>query len=380
MKKIVILYSKTGGGHLSDAKALSESIKKFCPGCQVELVDPLPEIFSILYAKLNSDYQKLWGWSWHFTNHRSLKRIFGLLNKYQVKRIIKSVVEAHNPDLLISNHPLLVAALDEINNIPTIVHVIDPFTPHSLWFSSKKSFYLCTTPECKNIALKHKINKDKIYNTGWLIKKSEPVDKRGLIKALGLEKNKFTIFIGGAGQGGGKIYQLLKALTYEKQILDKGQIILNVGLNPNLIAKVTPLVSRFQRNILFLPYVRNIENFIQISDLVIGKAGPNFMFENLKNKSLFMAIGCLPGQEEGNIDFLKKYKVGIVETSISKAVNITRKIIDGKINGKKIINNIKRVEMYYKDADQKTGVIISQLLNQPVFQKRDIQALPRRRH
>ena len=68
------------------------------------------------------------------------------------------------------------------------------------------------------------------------------------------------------------------------------------------------------QNCIVLPYIRNLPDILSASDLVIGKAGPNFMFECFALTKPLMAICSYPGQEEGNLEFITSHNLGWVET------------------------------------------------------------------
>ena len=74
-------------------------------------------------------------------------------------------------------------------------------------------------------------------------------------------------------------------------------------------------------------YTENTHEYLQASDLVIGKAGPNLLFESVATHTPFLAISHIWGQEDGNLEIIKKYKLGFVEENPVKAINLTRKII-----------------------------------------------------
>jgi UDP-N-acetylglucosamine:LPS N-acetylglucosamine transferase len=47
---------------------------------------------------------------------------------------------------------------------------------------------------------------------------------------------------------------------------------------------------------------------LSASDIVFGKAGPNFLFNVVACKKPFVAITHVGGQEDGNLDIIRKKK------------------------------------------------------------------------
>ena len=106
----------------------------------------------------------------------------------------------------------------------------------------------------------------------------------------------------------------------------------------------------------------NIAPLVHASDLVVGKAGPNIMFESFMAKKPFLATYHIKGQENGNIDYLKSAELGFVEENPPK----TARLIELILSNKKILNytksGISNVYQEHKDAAVKiAGHIIKYL-------------------
>jgi UDP-N-acetylglucosamine:LPS N-acetylglucosamine transferase len=63
---------------------------------------------------------------------------------------------------------------------------------------------------------------------------------------------------------------------------------------------------------------------MQAADLVLGKAGPNTLFESVATLTPFFAITYI-AQEEGNLEIVKEQQLGYVE---DKARAANKKILD----------------------------------------------------
>ena len=99
-----------------------------------------------------------------------------------------------------------------------------------------------------------------------------------------------------------------------------------------------------------------------VSDLVVGKAGPNLIFETVAAKKPFMAVCHIAGQEDGNLSLIKKKKLGLVEENPVRAIRLLKKII----NKPQILNRfekfIKKERQYNKEAGDKLVKIVKNLL------------------
>lgn len=91
-------------------------------------------------------------------------------------------------------------------------------------------------------------------------------------------------------------------------------------------------------------YVTNMEKLMAVADVVVGKAGPNFMFESIMLRKPIIATGCLPGQEDGNLDFIRRRNIGWVEEDPWRAVEILAEIILDKSVLRLKIGNLKKIQ------------------------------------
>ncbi len=349
--KVSILYSKTGGGHLSLALGTAEALEEYYPGqFTVELFDPLPEMHSKIYEKLGRDWQNLWGFSYKATAHPRTAQLIHHINSITVQGKLSSHFASFKPNLVISNHPFITAELSAykkpIHHFKKIIHFADPFSLHPAWFTFRNAdLYLSPTVQATKSAVKHKIPPNKIRTVGWLTRSRffKVISSAETTKStLGLSNNKFTVFIGGSGQGGGKLYELCLAISASKILQQRCQFIVNTGHNPILVKKVTEVAKHFPFTFFVIPYTTNIASLMNSCDMVIGKAGPNFLFESLHLKKPFLATGCLPGQEEGNLTFIKKQNVGWVIEDPYKAIKMLEKIMSHSQLLKIKIKNIKK--------------------------------------
>ncbi len=122
-----------------------------------------------------------------------------------------------------------------------------------------------------------------------------------LCSHLGLDENRFTVFLQGGGDGAARF-----ARTVEHVLdLEEVQIILAAGTNRRL-------VQQFQgrERIHVLPFTRDIAPYMAAADVVMGKAGPNVLFESVTLGKPFIATAYIPGQEQVNLGFIRRHKLG----------------------------------------------------------------------
>lgn len=319
MKKIVILITKAGGGHLALAKALEQSLlSKGDNKYSITIYDPTPESFAKFYQSITSwPFSGVWSILWKITNNKVGIYIISTINFIIFgKKLIKDLRKL-SPDIVISNSPMTIKELSTAKkkikkNFLTCVHVADPFSAHSIWFSNKEiDLFLVPTENTKQMAIKENIPNEKIKKVGWLTKKQflNYISVNNIREVHNIGNDDFLIFLGASSGQKHLFYKFIN--NFIKSGLHKScKLIINTGLNPSYLSEITKLVKSYRDSIYIIPYTQRMELYLGASDLVVSKAGPNFLFENIHLQKPFLALGCIPGQEEGNLDFITSAKIG----------------------------------------------------------------------
>ena len=350
MKKVVILITNAGGGHLSLAKALEQALMSEKPNkYSVTIYDPTPKTFATFYPLLTSGkLSKLWATFWNITNNKIGINIISTVNFLIFGKKLTKFLKESNPDIVISNNPMTIKELclakkKSKGNFLTCVHVADPFSAHKIWYSSNQiDLFLVPTEQTEQQAIESNIQISKIKKVGWLTKKQflNRKDTNDQIRTIhNIGNNDFLIFLGGSG---GQENLSIKFIDrFIKAGLHKYcKLIINTGLNPSYIAKIATLTKDYKETITIVPYTQRMDLYLSASNLVVGKAGPNFIFENIHLNKPFIALGCIPGQEEGNLDFIKDEEIGWYLNNPKDYINLIKRLIKDPNNLQKFKANM----------------------------------------
>src|SRR5262249_32310484 len=112
--RVLILFSDTGGGHRAAARALTDALKLLDPSCVVTVAGPpighgpAPvRRLASLYSPVISRSRAAWGAVYHSSNTQptfaAIRAVFGP----PVRRVLRHLLEQHDPDVVLSVHPLL---------------------------------------------------------------------------------------------------------------------------------------------------------------------------------------------------------------------------------------------------------------------------------
>lgn len=324
-EKILILTSKTGGGHVSLAEALRDLLQQ---DYKINILDPQPRIFHLHY-RLVSRYA-LWLWAREFqfsdTPQRALAahRLFTRL----VARPLAQALRDFQPDLVITTYPFLTYEVVQVckklgMRIPFVMLFTDPNGVHASWLSEHgASATLAPTRETYAQALSVGFAPQRLHQVGWPVReqfyRADPAQRRQTLTDLALDPDRFTVFLQGGGEGAaqfGRTVERVLALPIPLQI------ILATGTNQALLA-------RFQavNNLHALPFTRDIAPFMAASDVIMGKAGPNMLFESVTLGKPFIATAYIPGQEEANLEFIRRHKLGWIALEAEQQQNLLSRL------------------------------------------------------
>ena len=330
-QKILILTSKTGGGHISLAESLrdlliqngqaeGEDTKIACPPENITLLDPQPGFFHWHY-RLVSRYA-LWLWAAEFqffdTPGRSLlaHHVFTRLVRRQLHRLLDEL----RPGLIITTYPFLSYEVSRVleqraSRVPLVMLFSDANGVHAAWLSERRAATFAPTRETYEQALAAGFAPERLHLVGWPVRAqfSRPRLFTGEARAetlsrLGLDPSRFTVFLQGGGEGAARFSRTIDTvLASGESDGDAAQVILATGTNRALLARY-----KDARNLAALSFTSEIAPFMAAADVIMGKAGPNMLFEAVTLGKPFIATAYIPGQEQANLPFIQRHGLGWV--------------------------------------------------------------------
>lgn len=349
-KKILYLFSDTGGGHRASTNALIAAVNKIHPEIKQEMIDVFAEcsaflnIFAKLYGPITKYSPKLWGTLYNFLNDpkklKTLENTAVPLIKDELAERIKLI----KPDIIVSLHPMtnhiVVKSVKELKKeIPIITVVLDPITFHPAWVCPEVNLLIVATKQAKKLALKYGMPKEKIRILGIPIDPRflEKKKKKAARKELELKENLPTILMMGGGEGSGGMGRIIKEIQKNVKNI---QLIVVCGKNKSLENRLKEQSFPFPIKIFGFTY--EIPFLMDASDIIITKGGPGSIAEAMAKDLPMIITSWLPGQEEGNIEFVKTAQIGYVETKPLKIAALVNYMVKGN-DVERFRKNIKTV-------------------------------------
>jgi UDP-N-acetylglucosamine:LPS N-acetylglucosamine transferase len=325
--RILILTASTGGGHLSLADALEDMLQDHY---DVTIANMLPAFFHLHYLFVGHYALWLWAAEFHFSDQPRRARASGRSIARVIETKFQQALDETRPDLVITTHSLLSHSVKLLLRkhapaTPFAMLFSDPFSVHATWFAetdAETSF--APTRESQELALAAGFDAQRLHITGWPIREefyhADQVDRAEILRSLGLEPERFTVFLQGGGDGATDYWKAARPLLAAHKDI---QIILSTGTYRGLRRRF-----RGVERLHILPFTREIAPFMAASDAIMGKAGPNVLFEALALERPFIATTYFPGQEKGNLQFMQRHDIGRVALNLEEQLELLQALKD----------------------------------------------------
>lgn len=321
-KKVLVLTDHMPWGHRSIAKAIYNYLNKNAKEIDVEYVEIksksglMNEGYTFLYRFLPSMNR--------ITNKlSSTKMADDMWDDFcqRNEKSLYSMVKRKKPDLIISTYFVLSRGLVTLRknkrlNFKLWTVVADPWTVVPQSYFEEVEMHLVYDQVALGEGLKRHILRENILVTGWWTRSEmfKKYDGEKIKKKLGFDDGRPVIFVGGGSLGSNVLGKLLPSLMFVNK---KVGFIFNTGTDKfalRLIKEYSIVLAKLRKNDLVriraFGWIDNMAEILSASDIVFGKAGPNFLFDVVATGKPFVSITHLGGQEDGNIELIKKKKLG----------------------------------------------------------------------
>ena len=343
--KILIISSDTGGGHRSAAAAIVAGVQKFVEGesYAVRVVRAVEESHSIT-AKLVNIYNWLLRNKQHWMKYMywAVNHIRPETREFFHKRCIgycKEVFERWCPHVVVSVHPLtqhiFARVLKETklaDRIPLVSVVTDPaYGFWKGWACDDVRLYLVASEEARLQLIDYGVPAERIKVSGMPVhpKFAYPGEEaaQAARKALGLDPEKFTVFVNAGWEGGGNIPQIFRELVRGELPV---QAIFLAGRNEALKADAESLAEVAQFPIKVIGYSEQVEQLMSAANVMISKLGGLTTFEAFACRVPIIADGItapMP-QEAGTASLVVKRGAGVILQRASDIVPVVRRMVE----------------------------------------------------
>lgn len=361
MGKYIFFYLKTGGGHLAPAKAVAEKIKaKRNRSLEILLVDSLSEANSVVRKIIEDGYKKavnqaIWTFEFLYALHKIkvISQFTASLVSYFIKPGVEKRILENKPEKIVVFHCFIIKPVYEIIRkhnllIPVITVVTDPFTAHPIWFLQKGQNYIVFSDLLREKCIKQGISINNIQVFPFVLDQKfsrKLSDSRTLIirRDLGFKPFSRIILIMGGGDGMPRGKRILENIVAKNM---DAEIAIVCGKNRKLYDNVMILKNKFQlNNLKVYGFIDFIHSLLNISDVVITKCGASTSMEILLMGKVPVINNYIWEQEKGNMEFVCKGKMGILEKNTKRIPDILFRLFTDNEFYNSLQNNIKNASI-----------------------------------
>ncbi len=341
--RILILSASTGNGHISAAKAIEAVCKeKGLYGRMVDALKYAPRAFQMWYG---GGYEMVvrrapasWGMLYKVSDEPNISYRVQTRMDYGFLFALRKLLKEERPDWVVCTHSLPQPRLAELRKefgFKMAIVVTDLY-PHLMWLRGEPDHYFVPSEWTKQILEERHPGSGAITTiTGIPIHPifSHEFTEAEIVKSTGREPGVPIVTVTSGGIGGGPFAAALKALfsldrrvhlevicgRNEARRRDIERRVLKMPFNSKVTVKVRGHISQEEMALR-----------MHASEFIISKPGGLTTSECL-------AVGCpmlvfhpflIPGQEEGNADFLVKEGAGAAAGTVEELITVARDLLD----------------------------------------------------
>lgn len=316
---ILFLYSDTGGGHRAAAEAIIEAIGLEFPGqVSTEMVDiflryapPPINLAPRIYPRL-SQMPNVWEMGYRASDGRRRTRFaYRMLWPYLRSSLTKMVAN-HPSSLIVSVHQMINTPVSRVARsigVPFVTVVTDLVSTHAAWYCPSADLIILPTQAAYKRGLDLRMPASRMQVIGQPVADRfcrPPGNKASLRDTLGWRTDLPIAVLVGGGEGMGPLAATAIAINEARLPL---QLIIVAGRNRSLQKQLEELSWNIPVKI--YGFTTQMPEFMRAADFIITKAGPGTISEAFIAGLPVILYSKMPGQEDGNVDFVVEEGAGV---------------------------------------------------------------------
>ncbi len=313
-KKVLILTADAGFGHRAAANAVAAALaQRYGDACRVAVVNPLegrraPAVLRRAqsdYDRLVQEMPELYLFGYKASDGSLPVNVFEQALIAMLYATLRDVLQAHQPDAILTTYPLYQAPLAAIfaltrRYVPLLTVITDLATVHGVWFNDEVDWCLAPTEIVRAKALESGLTPEQVEVTGLPVNPvfARPVDRAALRAELGWRSDRYVALFAGSKRVT-KLEPVSRAFNHSGLPLE---LALVAGGSEDLAAAWRGVEWHLPAHV--YGFVDNMADMIRAADFVVCKAGGLIISEALAAGRPILLIEAIPGQETGNAELV----------------------------------------------------------------------------
>lgn len=316
--RILLLFSDTGGGHRSAAEAIIEALEKHHPNsCETHLVDVFKEYFPRPFDSLPHAYPymarvpRAWEIGYRLLDGKRRGRALNAAVWPYIRSHVSQLAQEQPADLIVSAHPLLIEPVLKAlgkERPPFIAVVTDLISAPSLWFQRQVDLTVVPTKQAQRLAVGYGLQPERVQVIGLPVglRFSQPAGEVAKLRQeLGWPQDLPVVLLVGGAEGMGPIYPTARAIARQGPGFALAVV---SGRNQALRRRLQGVDWEVPTTV--YGFERRMPQMMQAADLLVTKAGSLTITESLNVGLPMVLYSRIPGQEDGNVDYVVEEGVG----------------------------------------------------------------------
>lgn len=340
MKKVMILTAeRTGTGHKSAANAIEKKLKNL--GYDTKQIDSFllmkktGKLLENIYIPLTTTFP--FGFYVSYLFSQTFPDAVHSMVYHKARKLLKKEIEEYKPDLIITVHSMFTKAITKLIkkenlNIPFYVDVIDLVKPPHVWMDKNADITFVPTEDIRQEYMQKGFDESKLIVAGFPI--NEKIERRNTPKEI---NDKINILLVNPS-----VY-VRKNVKYVKEVSKIKNATINVICGRDEKMYNTLLKKQqsgeISKDINIYSFVKNMDEFLANSHILLTKAGPNMMLEGARSGTAIVVTGHIQGQENYNYEYVVKNDFGFKCENPNKIY----KLLDEFITSGKLKECLKKV-------------------------------------
>ena len=314
MKRIMLLYADTGGGHRSAAEAIARGFEMlYDHQYDVSLLNAISYLAYPLnqmeksYPLVVNHTRFIHTLSFHVTNGRRRSWLSRAPLRMGGRKFASVVLLEHPADVYVACSPIYSQVLPHYmprmaSGSRLVVVATDMVSGHATNYAPEADYCLVPTEHTRQEAIRFGVPSERTFVVGQpvgpdLRRRMENAEKARV--ALGLDHHAAMVLLIGGGDGMGKLLPTARAIALSGLPL---QLVVVCGRNETVKEELDHLKARVPMKT--LGFVHNVPELMGAADILVTKAGAATVGEAFIARLPMLIYDMVPGQEEANVSYV----------------------------------------------------------------------------
>ena len=322
-----------GEGHNSAARNL---VLALGDRAEVLVADPCAEgapwlnsVLSSSYRSVTTHWPAVWAHCYRGVEKRDFsKKQFAFMRR--AENALHATIESFAPDIMVSTYPLYPYFMDRTRralgrDIPIATMVTDSIEINAVWRNAPTDYWMVTDSHTRSSLIDHGLERGRVVETGFPVHPGfanlpslPPEDDLDPFRILYFPTAKKPT-----------VRRIIRTLLDNSG--GRGEVTIVLGRNVRkLYHKAREMKTAYPGRIRIKGWTKRVPELLCHHHLVVGKAGGATVHEALAAGTPMLIHHLVPGQEEGNLELLRRYGGGsLADSQEAQAAALRDLLADG---------------------------------------------------